>query len=318
VTDLRAVDLPEIRAEMALWHRKYGAEYFTACIENGSQTAYGTDFSASAEGARLASAEAARIEKAELFWVSREMTELCVAAARTMPAWSLQPDDLIAPAGMIYFEDLPSFRAGIPTTAMTWNRCPATIASRVLKGSGVWLSSYAERGWLTQRGIDSSSLRLPMPRLVYNGESIASYGQHETGDVAYTADDQGEIVETDSETLIRSGGALAVFKTACLLMRQELAAASVIEPNRASRKRIQRMQQEAKPVRVIRLRHASNSTGASESDREYHHQWIVRGHWRQQWYPSRQVHRPVWIAPHVKGPEGAPLLGGEKVHAWVR
>lgn len=316
MTDIRAVDLPEIRAEMTLWHRQYGAEYFAACIQNGSQTAYGTDFSDTAEGARLAKAEAFRIAGAELFWVSREMTELCVAAAKTMPSWSLQPDDLIAPAGMIYFEDLPTFRAGVPTTVMTWSQCPATLAARMFEGPGLWLSSYAERGWLTRRGLDFGSA--PTPRLVYNGESLASYGPRKEGGVAYTANDEGEVIETDSETLIRGGGALAVFKTACLLMRQELATADLVEPNRASRKRIQRMQQEPKAVRVIRLRHASNSSGNSASDREYHHQWIVRGHWRQQWYPSREVHRPVWIAPHVKGPEGAPLLGGEKVHAWVR
>jgi hypothetical protein len=44
----------------------------------------------------------------------------------------------------------------------------------------------------------------------------------------------------------------------------------------------------------------------------------VRGHWRQQWYPSIQDHRPVWIAPHRKGPEDAPMLGGEKVYQWSR
>jgi hypothetical protein len=72
-----------------------------------------------------------------------------------------------------------------------------------------------------------------------------------------------------------------------------------------------------RPVRVINLRRRAASTIAGQSDREYHHQWIVRGHWRDQWYASRGVHRPVWIAPHVKGPEGAPMLGGEKVHAWT-
>jgi hypothetical protein len=52
------------------------------------------------------------------------------------------------------------------------------------------------------------------------------------------------------------------------------------------------------------------------SERDYQHQWVVRGHWRQQWYPSRNVHRPIWITPHIKGPEGAPLLGGERVFHW--
>jgi hypothetical protein len=69
---------------------------------------------------------------------------------------------------------------------------------------------------------------------------------------------------------------------------------------------------------VIELRRPKTSSGPGDGDREYHHQWIVRGHWRQQWHPKRQVHRPVWIAPHIKGPEGAPLIGGEKVYALKR
>src|SRR6266540_3238639 len=37
------------------------------------------------------------------------------------------------------------------------------------------------------------------------------------------------------------------------------------------------------------------------------HRWWVIGHPRAQWYPSLGAHRLVWIAPHVKGPEGKPL-----------
>jgi hypothetical protein len=40
---------------------------------------------------------------------------------------------------------------------------------------------------------------------------------------------------------------------------------------------------------------------------------VVRGHWRNQWYPSLNARRPLWIAPYLKGPDDAPLLGGEKV-----
>jgi hypothetical protein len=42
------------------------------------------------------------------------------------------------------------------------------------------------------------------------------------------------------------------------------------------------------------------------------------GHWRKQWYPSQERNVPIWISPYVKGPDGAPLLAGEKVYAWQR
>ena len=44
------------------------------------------------------------------------------------------------------------------------------------------------------------------------------------------------------------------------------------------------------------------------------HRWVVRGHWRNQpWGPGRELRRPVYILPHIKGPDGAPLIGGERV-----
>lgn len=38
------------------------------------------------------------------------------------------------------------------------------------------------------------------------------------------------------------------------------------------------------------------------------HRWMVSGHLRAQWYPSEQAHHVIWIAPHLKGPDDAPLL----------
>jgi hypothetical protein len=101
-------------------------------------------------------------------------------------------------------------------------------------------------------------------------------------------------------------------------MAQTVVSVEDAQYDRAAKRRFQRQGCEPPRVRVITLRRLAGSAASHESDREYHHQWIVRGHWRQQWFPARQVHRPVWIAPHIKGPEGAPLLGGEKVYAWRR
>ena len=62
-----------------------------------------------------------------------------------------------------------------------------------------------------------------------------------------------------------------------------------------------------KAVRVIVLRRkASDGRDVSEQD-DWTCRWIVRGHWRNQWYRSTQLHHPVWIAPYVKGPENKPL-----------
>lgn len=79
-------------------------------------------------------------------------------------------------------------------------------------------------------------------------------------------------------------------------------------------------------VKVIELRRLARKGGASDPDepseakaREYRHQWVVRGHWRQQAVgKGRQSHRTTWIPSYVKGPEGAPFLPSETVFVWRR
>lgn len=42
--------------------------------------------------------------------------------------------------------------------------------------------------------------------------------------------------------------------------------------------------------------------------------WVVRGHWRNQWYPSLGKHQPVWIAEHEAGHESADLVQHDIVY----
>jgi hypothetical protein len=94
--------------------------------------------------------------------------------------------------------------------------------------------------------------------------------------------------------------------------------AEISKPDRPTRRRAQRAGvTDDSATRVVYLNGsaAHERTGTSG---EYRHRWIVRGHWRSQPYgPRRSMRRAVYISPHVKGPEGAPLLTGDKVYALV-
>jgi hypothetical protein len=70
-------------------------------------------------------------------------------------------------------------------------------------------------------------------------------------------------------------------------------------------------------ITVIGLRHHDRGDGARDdgSSSVYRVRWAVRGHWRQQWYPSIKSNRPVYIHPYLKGPADAPLKNGSTV--WV-
>lgn len=75
---------------------------------------------------------------------------------------------------------------------------------------------------------------------------------------------------------------------------------------------------EEKTIHVVQLRRAAREAVESyESEsKSWKHRWWVAGHFRSQWYPSRREHEVIWIAPHLKGPDDAPMLN--KVYAVTR
>ena len=73
-------------------------------------------------------------------------------------------------------------------------------------------------------------------------------------------------------------------------------------------------------MQVIHLRRSTYQRSAEaaqvETDRSaylYTCQWVVRGHWRQQFYRRTGDHRPIWIMPFVKGPDDMPLKAPNQV-----
>lgn len=74
-------------------------------------------------------------------------------------------------------------------------------------------------------------------------------------------------------------------------------------------------------VQVVTLRklHRTRPEGEPEQHERYSHRFPVSGHWRNQPVgPGRAERRLTWVRPHIKGPDDAPLVVKERVHAWVR
>jgi len=93
------------------------------------------------------------------------------------------------------------------------------------------------------------------------------------------------------------------------------------EPDRATQRRLARRGHEVPKVRIVNLASHQRAYSAPSSDaeasREYQRRWIVGGHWRQQACgPQWSQRRPVYIAPHIKGPEDKPLVTPEPVKVW--
>jgi hypothetical protein len=79
--------------------------------------------------------------------------------------------------------------------------------------------------------------------------------------------------------------------------------------NRQARKRFAKQLGHEPLVRVVELRRREyqQHDEAHDASVEYSCQWLVRGHWRQQYFPASGEHRPLWIAPHIKGDPSKPL-----------
>jgi hypothetical protein len=102
------------------------------------------------------------------------------------------------------------------------------------------------------------------------------------------------------------------FASLCMFMQQKILVASSIMAERHARKRLARQGFPHEPlIRVVELRRREpinkREAQENEDELEWSCQWIVRGHWRQQFYPSKHGTQPIWITPYVKGPPDKPL-----------
>jgi hypothetical protein len=280
---IRPQDLPEIRAELFDNNASSnGTEYW----DEHAQLPYYRDI-IKTTSRDLQDTVAAAL-KGDLYFVSAPMATLAATAGQSLPIFGMQPEDLPSPHGVLLFERTPPLLHGPDADDKSVNVNGAAWTS---VDGGFWIIPIAQ---------ECAHLR---PTL--GGPVILPFCAE--GDMPpFTRD---KVLMDHLITTVRSSW---------LLMQQPLSENTETQPDRATRKRLRRAGHEPAPVRVIELRRPKTTSSHGDSDREYHHQWIVRGHWRNHWHPKRQVHRPVWIAPHVKGPEGAPLIGGEKVYALKR
>lgn len=304
--DIRPVDLPELRGSMIETSRRWTTSVASHAIavSDVPHPLTGKPLSRQADAEILEAA----LMAAELYFVSAPMGVLAKEAAKTLPSFALAPEDLPAQAGLVVFErSVDSILHGEPS------------APYLVQGFLWWV--FQEAGVMVELFADRDAALAELAKLELIDEKIVAHNRLAMAPAMRMAGRStwwpfGSDTQAD-ETAPGVAAGLGALKAAWLLMQQPIATIRDVEADRAARKRLRRQQQEPKLVRVIELRRPAHG-GSGDGSREFHHQWIVKGHWRQQWYPAREVHRPVWIAPHIKGPEGAPLIGGEKVYAWKR
>lgn len=244
------------------------------------------------------------LETSTLLWISPQMVDLMLHAARTLPPYDFDPSLLPWPRAFVLAAK-PLYMAN--ATEETQGRDVPVVAVQ-------WSDLYAHRsnGTFLINGLGRVHGRLLSPISVCTLQPGTRWdGLRGPQDMPR---EFGEVPANTNEIA-------RVMCTLWLLVQQKVAVKRHAAASRPDQRRWARLHDAPIPdVTIIELRRPMSTPHQDSIVQpvEWSHRWIVDGHWRNQWHPSTGAHVPTWIAPHVKGPEDKPLVLKRKVNAWIR
>lgn len=229
---------------------------------------------------------AAGLDQARLYLIDEHFTELAHTAALSLPVTSITADLCPAPYGLLAWES----------------------------PSGGW----AAASWTSAAG----GWRI----VLYRGLGADGLPDHA---IQHLRDDVGCLLPAAAMTIrhgdqLDAGHPAAMLVVTWLLIGQQFVAevtSAEIEPS--TRRAYQRSGRRVPEVRLVRLRGAARAERAgldgTPEGRQRTHRWWISGHWRSQPYgPGRALRRSIWIAPHLRGPQGLPIAAGTTVRVLGR
>ena len=236
------------------------------------------------------------LENSSMYWVSRDMTDLAVSAAASLPEWSPAaaiPEEfgLIAWAKPVGTFDWP-----VPGSTQR-QRMPVDLMSWGIRGSSVGVGcAFRTDRFAKQLGPLARYPLISHPIGMWDLEDPVSH-RLDGGAVspmsvlgsAWLLMGQVRIVETRTIAVPGAGQPAA---------GDAGGAVSLIELRRAARG-------------------GSDDAASGRAARRSDKRWWVTGHWRDARVgPKRSLRRPVWISPYIKGDPEAEL--SERVSVWRR
>jgi hypothetical protein len=248
-----------------------------------------------AQAARLRYAAEWAGAEGGMYWISSNFTTLAVAAGQELEDLSLSPENLPSESGIIVWEDpigeivRPNGIAAI--RCMTWH----------VEKMGVQVNVYIQgeesdpdmRGRVEEMReewglMQSPNLGSGLPFHGWDGEKVSEEFRH-----------NGNFI-------------LTLLATWFLIGQPGVATETVAPVDKKVERAYRRAGQKPPEVKVIDLRrHAAAAQRAAEAAEERRRvgvRFMVRGHWKRQAYgPKRGLRRQIYVAPFMKGPDGAPL-----------
>jgi hypothetical protein len=238
---------------------------------------------------------------ADPYYWNAEMSELLEGVSEDMPRWTLRREALPTDFGFCWFAR-PLALPGIPANvlAITWGMWRPSGADKDLRENMI-LGAYTNRP-------DGKPGIIPMMSFAWRPGDAMGVDDLDVGPATERMDRANRRV-------------FQYIAAAFALIEQRILVTSKERPGREFRRRLARAGETKEAlIHVVRLRRSSQGGAPSDgTPMEWSCRWIVRGHWRQQFYPSTGEYRPIFILPHVKGPDDKPLKApAERVFAVVR
>jgi hypothetical protein len=247
---------------------------------------------------------------APYYWAP-DLCHVLEAAAQSMPmTWLLEPQVLQSPHGFMWFAEplqlvKRSDQSMDPLRAVSWSRL-------------VWDPDFKGQSRVVDRGANNTADGAWFTAWVTQPES--SETRQSLWPVTtwpwrfnQTISDVLDVFRqsTPDDRRVRQRQKACIVGAALALLEQEVFSVDHALADRGLRRRLAHAGEPDPPlIRVVRLRrqavrHPLDDSAGAEI--EWSCQWLVRGHWRQQWCPGAHHHELRWIAPYTKGPADKPL-----------
>src|SRR5215471_3080757 len=257
---------------------------------------------------RILTSERRILDSPDIFFVEPDMHRLILAAMETFEPEPLLSTDLIAPIGYVRLPepiDIPGVDEKVPGFK------PINA-----EGEGSYLPKHSAFGWRQGQLEDpESDKELGLGILLtyfHTGNDLEvgmGVGLYPGRYIGWPLKDT--VSEPDKMHVGWHPAYLYPRVFFRLVMQRLTEVAVMSSPPRQVRRRHERAGYTLPRYSVVRLRrHSRPSTTDEEAERKWklNYRTVTRGHWRQQWYPSIQSHRQIWIDEFIRGPEDAELV----------
>ena len=258
------------------------------------------------------------------YWESNTMGLVMAAAEKLPEERSIAAEDLVADFGFAWFPG-PYIELRNPSTGREGDLMSITESSFcwARKKDELWLVSFMDVS-VKLDGI-ARVMEYPIPLCVNPiklGENV-----HDVSEIAACTYSSSEEAARFAREMDRDPFDMEMIAYDLYTKRSRFQFAALIfagqkvlkvsEPRMAPRGMRKRGEVISNDYRVVSLRahhYEQRRDQAGGGPIDWSCRWLVRGHWRNQFYPASDDHRTIWIEPHVKGPDDKPMKSSKVVY----